>query len=89
LLVVETNRCHQFLENSDDGPYPQSEVTEAEMFFVLALTLQMEHPVQGRLEDYLTKKQQLCCPFYGQSMVRATYYHMNVYLGKDIEQHNT
>jgi len=32
LLVVETNlHCHQFVENSDDGP-PEREVTEAEMF---------------------------------------------------------
>jgi len=53
LLVVETNRYyHQFLENSDDGPSPEHEVTETEMFAFLALTLQMEHTVQGRLEDY-------------------------------------
>jgi len=56
LLVVETNRYyHQFLENSDDGPSPECEVTEAEMFAFLALTLQMGHTVQGRLEDYWTK----------------------------------
>jgi len=42
LLVVETNRYyHQFLENSDDGHSPEREVTEAEMFAFLALTLQM------------------------------------------------
>jgi hypothetical protein len=39
LLVVKTYRyCHQFLENTD-GPSPQCEVTEAEMFAFLALTL--------------------------------------------------
>jgi hypothetical protein len=43
LLVVETNRYyHQFLDNSD-GPSPHCEVTEAEMFVFLALTLQMGH----------------------------------------------
>ena len=77
LLVVETNRYYQqFLDNSDDGPSPQRDVTEAEMFAFLALTLQMGHTVQGRLEDYWTKMEQLCCPFYGQTMVRARYYHI-------------
>jgi len=47
LLVVETNRYyHQFLDNFEDGPSPQREVTEAEMFSFLALTLQMGHTVQ-------------------------------------------
>jgi hypothetical protein len=55
LLVMETN--------SDDGPSSQREVTEAEMFAFLALTLQMGHTVQGRLEDYWTKMEQPCCPF--------------------------
>ena len=55
-LVVETN-CyyHQLLENSDDGHSPEHEVTEAEMFAFLALTLHMGHTVQYRLEDYWTK----------------------------------
>jgi hypothetical protein len=76
-LVVETNRYyHQFLDNSDDGPSPQHDVTEADMFAFLALTLQMGHTVPGRLEDYWTKMEQLCCPFYGQTMVRARYCHI-------------
>ena len=75
-LVVETNHCyHQFLENSDNGHSPEREVTEAEMFVFLALTLQMGHTVQGRLEDYWTKMEQLRTPFYGQTMARARYYH--------------
>jgi hypothetical protein len=46
LLDVETNRFyHQFLDNCEDGPSPQREVTEAEMFAFLALTLQMRHTV--------------------------------------------
>jgi len=77
LLVVETNRYyHQFLENSDDRHSPEREVTEAEMFAFLALTLQMGHTVQGRLEDYWTKMEQLRTPFYGQTMARARYYHI-------------
>jgi len=52
LLVVEKNRYYdQFLQNSDDGPSPQREVTEAEMFAFLALTLQMGNTIQGRLQD--------------------------------------
>jgi len=73
LLVVETNRYHdEFLQNSDDRPSSQREVTEAEMFSFLALTLQ----IQGRLEDYWTKMVQLCCPFYGQTLARARYFHI-------------
>jgi len=77
LLVVETNRYyHQFLENSDDGHSPQCEVIEVEMFVFLALTLQMGHKVQGRLEDYWIKMEQLRNPFYGQTMARARYCHI-------------
>jgi len=43
-------------------------VTEAEMPAFLALTLQMGHTVQDRLEDYWTKMEQLCTPFYGQTI---------------------
>ena len=72
LLVVKTNRCyHQFLENSDDGQSRECELTEAEKFAFYALTLQMAHTVQGRLEDYWTKMKQLRTPFYGQTMARA------------------
>jgi len=77
LLVVETNRYyHQFFENSDDRHSPEREVIEAEMFAFLALTLQMGHTVQGKLEDYWTKMEQICTPFYGQMMAHARYYHI-------------
>ena len=76
LMVVETNRYyHYFLDNSHDRPSP-----EAEIFAFLALTLQMGHTVQDRLEDYWTKMEQHCCPFYGQTMVRATYCHIPRFL---------
>jgi len=78
---VETNRYYdQFLQNSDDGPSPQREVTEAEMFVFLAVTLQMGHIIQGRLQDYWTKMEQLCWPFYEQTMARARYYHILSFL---------
>ena len=47
-----------------------------EMFAFLALTLQMGHTVQGRLEDYWTKMEQLCTPFCGQTMAHSRYYHI-------------
>jgi hypothetical protein len=57
LLDVETNRyCHQFLDNCEDGPSPQRDVTEVEMFAFLALILQMGHTVQDRLEDLRTNE---------------------------------
>jgi hypothetical protein len=77
LLVVKTNRYyHLFLDNCKDGPSPQHDVTDPEMFAFLALTLQMGHTVQDRLEDYWTKMEELCTPFYGQTMARARYCHI-------------
>jgi len=74
---METNRYyHQFLNNFDDRPSPQHEVTEAEKFAFLVLTLQMAHTVQDRLEDLWTKMEQLHTPFYGQKMGRARYCHI-------------
>jgi len=81
LLVVETNRYyHQFLDNFEDGPSPRRDVTEAEMFLFLALTLQMGHTVQDRLEDYWTKMEQLHIPFYGQTLAHARYCHVLCFL---------
>jgi hypothetical protein len=49
VLVLETNRYYQqFLDSSDEGPPPQHEVTEAEMFAFLAMTLQMGHTFKHR-----------------------------------------
>ena len=77
LLVVETNRYyHQFLDDCEDGPSTQRDMTETEMFAFLALTLQMGHTVQDRLEDHWTKMEQLCIPFYGKTMARARYCHV-------------
>jgi len=44
LLVVESKRYyHDYLDRLDDGPSPDRDVTEAEMFVFLALTIQMGH----------------------------------------------
>ena len=77
LLVVETNRYyHDCLDSTDEQHHPQHDVTETEMFVFLALTLQMGHTIQGRLEDYWTKSYQLCCPFYRQTMAHSRFYHI-------------
>jgi hypothetical protein len=42
LLVVKTNRYyHDYIDRLDDGLSPEPDVTEAEMFLFLALTIQM------------------------------------------------
>ena len=46
-------------DEEEPRPPPHREVTEAEMFSFLALTLQMGHTVQDRLEDYWIKMEQL------------------------------
>jgi len=51
-------------------------MTEGEMFVFLALMLQMGHTIQGRLEDYWTKLEQLSCAFYRQTMARSRFYHI-------------
>jgi hypothetical protein len=50
------------------------------MFAFLSLTLQMGHAGQGGLKDYWTKMEQLSCPFYGQTILRARYYHKLCFL---------
>ena len=77
LLVAETNRYyHDCLDSTNEQHHPHRDVTEAKMFVFLALTLQMGHKIQGRLEDYWTKLEQLCCAFYKQWHVLdfITYY---------------
>jgi len=65
LLLVETNRYyHQFLDNFDDGPSAQHEVTEAEMFVFLALTLQMGHTRTGLAA--ITRKPDVACVQWGK-----------------------
>ena len=53
LLVVDTDRCYQdYIDRIDDGPSPEPDVTEAEMFVFLELTIQMGHGVRDKLTDY-------------------------------------
>jgi len=77
LLVVEMNRYyHDCLVNTDEKHHPQRDMTEAEMFVFLAMMLQMGQRIQGRLEDYWMKLEQLSCAFYRQTMARSRFYHI-------------
>jgi len=74
LLVLETNRYyHDYLNKLDDGPSPDPDVTEAEMFVFLALTIQMGHGVRDKLTDYWSTLDQVYTPFYGTMMNRDGY----------------
>jgi hypothetical protein len=72
LLVVETNRYyHDYIDRLETGPSPEPDVTEPEMFVILALTVQMGHCVRDKLTDYWATMDQLYAPFYGTIMKRG------------------
>ena len=77
LLVVETNRYyHQYLDTLDQGPSPVPDITEAEMFVFLAVTLQMGHSLRVRLADYWSTAENYYTPFYSSTMKRDRYWHI-------------
>ena len=81
LLVVETNRYyHDYIDRLDDGPSPEPDVTDADMFVFQALTIQMEHDVRDKLTDYWERGDQLYTPFYGTMMKLDRYLHILRYL---------
>ena len=58
--MVETNHYyHDYIDRLDDGPSPEPDITEAEMFVLLALTIQMGHGVRDKLTDYWSTLDQL------------------------------
>jgi hypothetical protein len=81
LLLVQAN-CyyHNYRDRLDDGPSPQPDVTEAEMFVFVALTIQMGHGVRDKLTDYWSTVDQLYTTFYGTMMRRDQYRHVCRYL---------
>ena len=55
LLMVETNCYYRYyIDRLDDGPSPEPDVTEAEMFVFLALTIQVGHGIREKQTDYWT-----------------------------------
>jgi len=65
LLVVETNHSyHNYITRLDDGPSPEPDVTDAEMFVFLALTVQMGHGIRDKLTHFWSTVDQLYTPYY-------------------------
>jgi len=79
--VVETN-CyyHDYIDRLDDGPSPEPDVTEAEMFLFLVLTIQMGHGVRDNLRGYWLTVDQLYTHFYSTMMKLDQYLHILSYL---------
>jgi hypothetical protein len=80
MLVVETNRYHDYIDRLDDGPSPEPDVTEADMFVFLALTIQIGHGVKDKLTDFWSTLEQIYEPFHGTMMKRNRYLHILRYL---------
>ncbi|PNF40831.1 hypothetical protein B7P43_G16582 [Cryptotermes secundus] len=77
LLVEEMNRYyHQHVERCQDGPSPQPDVTESEMFLFLGIIIQMGHDNRGRLKDYWPTLEQFATPFYSKTMKRDRFLHI-------------
>jgi hypothetical protein len=53
LMVEESDWCHQqYLNTSNSGPSPVTDVAESKMFLFLAVVFQMGHDIQGSVKDY-------------------------------------
>ena len=76
---METN-CyyHDYIDRLNDGPSPEPDVTEAELFVFLTLTIQMGHDVRDELTDYLATVDQLYAHFYGSVIRRDRYLYILV-----------
>ena len=58
--MVETNHYHhEYIQRLDDGPSSEPDVTEAETFVFLALTIQKGYDIRDKLTDYWTTVDQL------------------------------
>jgi len=71
---------HDYIHRLDDGPSPEPDVTEADMFVFLALTIQMGHGIRNKMIDYWATVDQLYTPFYSIMMKRERYLHILRYL---------
>jgi len=57
--VAENSYYHDYIDRLDNGPSPEPDITEAEMFVFLAVTIQMGHGIRDKLTDYWAKVVQL------------------------------
>jgi hypothetical protein len=80
LLVVETNRYYDpYTDRLGNEPSPEPNVTEAEMFVFLALTIQTGHGVRDKMTYYWATLDQLYTPFFGTMMKPDRYIHIPRY----------
>jgi hypothetical protein len=79
--VVETN-CyyHDYTDRLDNGHSTEPDVSEPEMFVLLALTIQFGHGIRDKLTDYWATVDQLYAPFHGTMMKQYGYLHILSYL---------
>ena len=77
LLVGDTNRYyHDHLDRLDEGPAPLPDVTEAEMFVFLVITIQMGHCIRDKLRDYWATTNQFHTSFCSNAMKWDRYFHI-------------
>jgi hypothetical protein len=81
LLVEETNHYqHYYTDTFDYGLTPEADVSEAEMFLFLALTMQMGYGIRDKLTHCWAAMYQLYTPFYGTMIKWYRYNHILRYL---------
>ena len=79
--MVENNRYYQdYIDRLDDGPSPEPDVTEAQIFVFLALTIHMGHGIRDKLTNCWATVNHLCTPFFGTILKWDRYLHILCYL---------
>jgi hypothetical protein len=79
--MVENNHYyHDYMDRFDNAPSPEPDVTKAEMFVFLAVTIQMGHDVRDKLTDYWATLDQIYTTFYSTMMKCDRYLHILRYL---------
>ena len=71
---------HDYVVTLNDRRFPEPDVTEAEMFVFLTLTIQTGHGVRDKVTDYWATTDQLHTLFYGTMKKRGGYQHILSYL---------
>jgi hypothetical protein len=71
------NNCYyyDYRDRPDDGPSPEPDVTEGEIFVSGIDNTHCRHGVRDKLTDYWVTVEHLYTPFYGSMMKREQYIH--------------
>jgi hypothetical protein len=77
LFVVQTNRYyHCCMDSLVDGSSPHPDVTEAEEFVFLTITIHMRDCLQDQLTHYWAEVDQFYAAFYSNVMRQNRYSHL-------------